>query len=208
MVSIVKSFKDDIAVNGISKESVRLLEESLGDKIITSIYPIGGLTTESSSMGVDAIMPILDDYIETNKVRPKRNLNELLLLHSDILTHSKNLLLFVDKLIKTYSVTKKETILEMKEFYTFSDGEEAAYNIIYSNGNIHNLFDRYDLNRLIVTDDEYVKDKIRVYLETIHHSNKSNFSVLSLFVWKENSFLEFMCNKNIMFNPEPTIKKD
>lgn len=207
MISIVKNFKDDISVNGISKESVRLLEESLGDKIITSIYPIGGLTTESSSMGVDEILPILEDYIETNREKPKRNLNELLLLHSDILSHSKHLLYLVNKLIKAYSVTKKETILEKKEFYKFLDGEEVAYNIIYSDNPIDCLFDSYDLNNIVSDAEENLKHMIRYNLEIIQLSKKNNFNVLALFIWKENSFLEFMCKKNILFNPEPTLKQ-
>ena len=54
LTDFIKSVKD----NGVSKSDISLIEDSIGEKFITSIHNINSITTERSTFGSDEVMRI------------------------------------------------------------------------------------------------------------------------------------------------------
>ena len=54
----------DIKANGISRPLVETLENTIGEKFISSVFNINGLTTERSSIGLGFVSEQLHTFIK------------------------------------------------------------------------------------------------------------------------------------------------
>ena len=72
----------DIKANGISRPLVETLENTIGEKFISSVFNINGLTTERSSIGLGFVSEQLHTFIKECKEQeaPTRTLPEIVRL--------------------------------------------------------------------------------------------------------------------------------
>ena len=141
LTDFIKSVKD----NGVSKSDISLIEDSIGEKFITSIHNINSITTERSTFGSDEVMRITHNYIVDIKSDEKVfSYSDILWLHNRMLSYLGNVKCALEDINKNYSEKTKNTMLTESLFFSMSDGK--AFNIFYNNTTIESYI------RYIITD--------------------------------------------------------
>lgn len=130
MHKLIKDFKDNINKDGVSKSDITILEDSLGEPIISSNVNMKMFTTERSTVGLNTVNEILELYGEENKNDLKNNLSVTDVLNSYI--NLKGKLSTIYNLLKTlselYNDDMEQRILNSKFTMTYRDwkGEDTT----------------------------------------------------------------------------------
>ena len=63
MQDVINNFKNQIKSDGISQGDIKLLEDTIGEKVISSTVNLKSFTTERSYIGIDTVESIMDNYV-------------------------------------------------------------------------------------------------------------------------------------------------
>ena len=186
----------DIKANGISRPLVETLENTIGEKFISSVFNINGLTTERSSIGLGFVSEQLHTFIKECKEQeaPTRTLPEIFRLQGrliDFLSSMKNMVGSIDAIYNS----RLKSILELHTFsFKWIDGRPC--NIFINNSPLATFFNYkkdapwYDSEIFKKWYDEFEGRKV--------------FTILTLFVWKDNSLFEYIVNGKPITNYDIT----
>ena len=132
----------DIKAYGVSRPSVETLENTIGEKFISSVFNINGLTTERSSIGLGFVSEQLHTFIKECKEQeaPTRTLPEIVRLQGrliDFLISMKNIVVSIDTIYNS----RLKSILELHTFsFGWIDGTNRPCNIFMSNSPLATFF--------------------------------------------------------------------
>ena len=186
----------DIKANGISRPLVETLENTIGEKFISSVFNINGLTTERSSIGLGFVSEQLHTFIKECKEQeaPTRTLPEIVRLQGrliDFLSSMKNMMGSIDVIYNS----RLKSILELHTLsFKWTDGRPC--NIFMNNSPLATFFNYkkdapwYDSEVFKKWYDEFEGRKV--------------FTILTLFVWKDNSLYEYIVNGKPITNYDIT----
>ena len=187
----------DIKANGISRPLVETLENTIGEKFISSVFNINGLTTERSSIGLGFVSEQLHTFIKECKEQeaPTRTLPEIVRLQGrliDFLSSMKNMVGYIDEIYNS----RLKSILELHTFsFRWEDGNIPC-NVFMNNSPLATFFNYkkdapwYDSEIFKKWYDEFEGRKV--------------FTILTLFVWKDNSLYEYIVNGKPITNYDIT----
>lgn len=193
LTDFIKSVKD----NGVSKSDISLIEDSIGEKFITSIHNINSITTERSTFGSDEVMRITHNYIVDIKSDEKVfSYSDILWLHNRMLSYLGNVKCTLEDINKNYSEKTKNTMLTESLFFSMSDGK--AFNIFYNNTTIESYI------RYIITD---IASKLDLQINQHVLKDNDKLTMLNLLVWKDNNIDDFILRGTGLQNPNVTIKE-
>lgn len=187
----------DIKANGISRPLVETLENTIGEKFISSVFNINGLTTERSSIGLGFVSEQLHTFIKECKEQeaPTRTLPEIVRLQGrliDFLSSMKNMVGSIDEIYNS----RLKSILELHTFSYTWNGSNIPCNIFMNNSPLATFFNYkkdapwYDSEIFKKWYDEFEGRKV--------------FTILTLFVWKDNSLYEYIVNGKPITNYDIT----
>ena len=188
----------DIKANGISRPLVETLENTIGEKFISSVFNINGLTTERSSIGLGFVSEQLHTFIKESKEQeaPTRTLPEIVRLQGrliDFLVSMKNIVVSIDEIYNS----RLKSILELHTFsFRWTDGSNIPCNVFMNNSPLATFFNYkkdapwYDSEIFKRWFDEFEGRKV--------------FTILTLFVWKDNSLYEYIVNGKPITNYDIT----
>lgn len=213
MKDIVKKFISDISVNGVSKSDVKLLEDTVGEPIISSVVNIKGLTTERSFIGLESVVEVVEEYHEvlrTKSVSEIFDIRDVIESYEGILNTLNKVTSKVKEISELYSEEIKNKILNSEYKYSFISysGEkiESAYDLfsakapitslLYNNSLYENLTNT-DIARYIELKASNIKNNNVNYVD-----NEYNLESFLLFNLIFNKELESYVNH---FNLTPTV---
>ena len=187
----------DIKANGVSRPLVETLENTIGEKFISSVFNINGLTTERSSIGLGFVSEQLHTFIKECKEQeaPTRTLPEIVRLQGrliDFLISMKNIVESIDAIYNS----RLKSILELHTFSYTWNGSNIPCNVFMNNSPLATFFNYkkdapwYDSEIFKKWYDEFEGRKV--------------FTILTLFVWKDNSLYEYIVNGKPITNYDIT----
>lgn len=187
----------DIKANGVSRPLVETLENTIGEKFISSVFNINGLTTERSSIGLSFVSEQLHTFIKECKEQeaPTRTLPEIVRLQGrliDFLISMKNIVESIDAIYNS----RLKSILELHTFSYTWNGSNIPCNVFMNNSPLATFFNYkkdapwYDSEVFKKWYDEFEGRKV--------------FTILTLFVWKDNSLYEYIVNGKPITNYDIT----
>ena len=188
----------DIKANGISRPLVETLENTIGEKFISSVFNINGLTTERSSIGLGFVSEQLHTFIKECKEQeaPTRTLPEIVRLQGRLIDFLRSMKNIVESIDAIYN-SRLKSILELHTFsFGWIDGTNRPCNIFMNNSPLATFFNYkkeapwYDSEIFKKWDDEFEGRKV--------------FTILTLFVWKDNSLFEYIVNGKPITNYDIT----
>lgn len=66
-IKLLEDALEDIKANGVSRNLVETVESTVGEKFISSVFNINGLTTERSSIGSSEVSLYINNYLSELK---------------------------------------------------------------------------------------------------------------------------------------------
>ncbi len=187
----------DIKANGVSRPLVETLENTIGEKFISSVFNINGLTTERSSIGLGFVSEQLHSFIKESKEQeaPTRTLPEIVRLQGRLIDFLKSIKYVVESIDAIYN-SRLKSILELHTFSYTWNGSNIPCNIFMNNSPLATFFNYkkdapwYDSEVFKKWYDEFEGRKV--------------FTILTLFVWKDNSLYEYIVNGKPITNYDIT----
>ena len=187
----------DIKANGISRPLVETLENTIGEKFISSVFNINGLTTERSSIGLGFVSEQLHTFIKECKEQeaPTRTLPEIVRLQGRLIDFLRSMKNIVESIDAIYN-SRLKSILELHTFSYTWNGSNIPCNIFMNNSPLATFFNYkkdapwYDSEIFKKWYDEFEGRKV--------------FTILTLFVWKDNSLYEYIVNGKPITNYDIT----
>ncbi len=187
MQDIINNFKNQIKSDGVSQGDIKLLEDTMGEKVISSTVSLKNFTSERSSIGIDLVSDILDNYVPESSVTKKVYTKEdYVRINNNHIKSMEDLANMLASLTKTYSEDKKNTLFNLKSRYTFnnSDGssETVVWDMFSKKYNMTNFLNDVGFIREACTEDKAVNviDKIQTFkysLEKNGENSNVNWSV-------------------------------
>ena len=187
MQDIINNFKNQIKSDGVSQGDIKLLEDTMGEKVISSTVSLKNFTSERSSIGIDLVSDILDNYVPESSVTKKVYTKEdYVRINNNHIKSMEDLANMLASLAKTYSEDKKNTLFNLKSRYTFnnSDGssETVVWDMFSKKYNMTNFLNDVGFIREACTEDKAVNviDKIQTFkysLEKNGENSNINWSV-------------------------------
>ena len=196
-IKLLEDTLADIKANGVSRPLVETLENTIGEKFISSVFNINGLTTERSSIGLGVVSEQLHTFIKESKEQeaPTRTLPEIVRLQGRLIDFLKSIKYVVESIDSIYN-SRLKSILELHTFSYSWDGTNRPCNIFMNNSPLATFFNYkkdapwYDLEVFKKWYDEFEGRKV--------------FTILTLFVWKDNSLYEYIVNGKPIANYDIT----
>lgn len=187
----------DIKANGVSRPLVETLENTIGEKFISSVFNINGLTTERSSIGLGFVSEQLHTFIKECKEQeaPTRTLPEIVRLQGRLIDFLRSMKNMVESIDAIYN-SRLKSILELHTFSYTWNGSNIPCNIFMNNSPLATFFNYkkdapwYDSEVFKKWYDEFDGRKV--------------FTILTLFVWKDNSLYEYIVNGKPIANYDIT----
>ncbi len=187
----------DIKANGVSRPLVETLENTIGEKFISSVFNINGLTTERSSIGLGFVSEQLHTFIKESKEQeePTRTIPEIVRLQGRLIDFLKSIKYVVESIDAIYN-SRLKSILELHTFSYTWNGSNIPCNIFMNNSPLATFFNYkkdapwYDSEVFKKWYDEFEGRKV--------------FTILILFVWKDNSLYEYIVNGKPITNYDIT----
>lgn len=187
----------DIKANGVSRPLVETLENTIGEKFISSVFNINGLTTERSSIGLGFVSEQLHTFIKECKEQeaPTRTLPEIVRLQGRLIDFLRSMKNMVESIDAIYN-SRLKSILELHTFSYTWNGSNIPCNIFMNNSPLATFFNYkkdapwYDSEVFKKWYDEFDGRKV--------------FTILTLFVWKDNSLYEYIVNGKPITNYDVT----
>lgn len=187
MQDIINNFKNQIKSDGVSQGDIKLLEDTMGEKVISSTVSLKNFTSERSSIGIDLVSDILDNYVPESSVTKKVYTKEdYVRINNNHIKSMEDLANILASLTKTYSEDKKNTLFNLKSRYTFnnSDGssETVVWDMFSKKYNMTNFLNDVGFIREACKEDKAVNviDKIQTFkysLEKNGENSNVNWSV-------------------------------
>ena len=124
----------DIKANGVSRPLVETLENTIGEKFISSVFNINGLTTERSNIGLRSVSEQLHTFIKECKEQeaPTRTLPEIVRLQGRLIDFLKSIKYVVESIDAIYN-SRLKSILELHTFSYTWNGSNIPCNIFMNN---------------------------------------------------------------------------
>ena len=187
----------DIKANGVSRPLVETLENTIGEKFISSVFNINGLTTERSSIGLEFVSEQIHTFIKESKEQeaPTRTLPEIVRLQGRLIDFLRSMKNMVESIDAIYN-SRLKSILELHTFSYTWNGSNIPCNIFMNNSPLATFFNYkkdapwYDSEVFKKWYDEFEGRKV--------------FTILTLFVWKDNSLYEYIVNGKPITNYDIT----
>lgn len=127
MKDIVNNFKNQIIANGISQGDVKLLEETLGEKPISSNINIKHFTTERSDIAVSEALSVLEHYKpETSTEEKVYTQHQYFNVYNDYVLSLQKLSDILAKLTTVYSEDKKNVLFNLKHRWTWNNSDGST----------------------------------------------------------------------------------
>lgn len=221
MLDVLEKFKQSIKTDGVSQSDIKMLEDTVGDKFITSTVNIKHFTTERSSLGIGLLEPVLSSYHdELVKETKTVSISDIVCSYSNLLMNLNSLRDTVVFLTNNYNKEIKETMLNAKCRFSYIDSEgmksDHVYEVFGKDYNMGYLLDNENLLKEICGETEYLqivnaREEFYSYVKQIEQkeywsfSNSFNsFLSMSLIINKElKSYIEAM-----NFTPQKMEGKD
>lgn len=209
-IGVLNNFLEDIKNNGVSKQDVKLIEDTVGENFISSIVNIKTLTTERSTLALADVTEVVENYIvdeskETMSTLP--TFTAILTKYSRIISFLETFLRYSVIIQQNYNSSVKENLLNKKEYYNFnslSGKETIVSNIFESTEDCGNIFNNWKLETLNLPEDIMTALSTRVSYEDM--DNK--MSMLTLLIYKDNDLFKYFVEEDYQItNVRPTVKE-
>jgi hypothetical protein len=209
-IGTLSNFLEDIKNNGISKQDVKLIEDTVGENFISSIVNIKTLTTERSTLGLDSVYEVVQNYIvdeskETMSTLP--TFTNILTKYSRIINFLETFLKYSKEIQQNYNSSVKENLLNKKEYYNFnslSGKETIVSNIFESTEDCGNIFNNWKLETLNLPEDIITALSTKISYDDM--DNK--MSMLTLLIYKDNDLFKYFVEEDYQItNVRPTVKE-
>lgn len=209
-IGVLNNFLEDIKNNGVSKQDVKLIEDTVGENFISSIVNIKTLTTERSTLSLIDVTEVVQNYIadeskETMSTLP--TFRDILTKYSRVISFLETFLRYSNVIQQNYNSNVKENLLNKKEYYNFHSlgGKETIVsNIFESTEDCGNMFNNWKLETL------NLPEEITTALSTrITYSDMDNkMSMLTLLIYKDNDLFKYFVEEDYQItNVRPTVKE-
>ena len=116
-IGVLNNFLEDIKNNGVSKQDVKLIEDTVGENFISSIVNIKTLTTERSTLALADVTEVVQNYI----VDESKETMSTLPTFTAILTKYRRIISFLETFLRyslviqqNYNSSVKENLLNKK----------------------------------------------------------------------------------------------
>ena len=209
-IGTLNNFLEDITKNGVSKQDVNLIEDTVGENFISSIVNIKTLTTERSTLALADVTEVVQNYIADESKESMSTLptfTEILVKYSRIIGFLETFLKHCKVIQQNYNSTVKENLLNKKEYYNFHslDGKETIVsNIFESTEDCGNIFNNWKLETLNLPEDIMTALSTRVSYDDM--DNK--MSMLTLLIYKDNDLFKYFVEEDYQItNIRPTVKE-
>ena len=209
-IPMLNNFLEDIKNNGVSKQDVKLIEDTVGENFISSIVNIKTLTTERSTLGLAEVTEVVGNYIADETKEAMSTLptfRDILTKYSRVISFLETFLRYSNVIQQNYNSNVKQNLLNKKEYYSFNslDGKETIVNNIFeSNEDCGNIFNNWKLETL------KLPEEIMTTLSTkITYGDMDNkISMLTLLIYKDNDLFKYFTDENYQItNIRPTVKE-
>lgn len=209
-IPMLNNFLEDIKNNGVSKQDVKLIEDTVGENFISSIVNVKTLTTERSTLGLTEVTEVVGNYIadETKEVMSTLpTFRDILTKYSRVISFLETFLRFSNVIQQNYNSNVKQNLLNKKEYYNFNslDGKETIVNNIFeSTEDCGNIFNNWKLEVL------NLPEEIMTALSTkITYGDVDNkISMLTLLIYKDNDLFKYFTDEHYQItNIRPTVKE-
>lgn len=132
MQDIINNFKNQIKSDGISQGDIKLLEDTIGEKVISSTVSLKSFTTERSSIGIDVVESIMDNYVpETTTDKKVFTRNDVMHVNNDFIHTLNRLADNLAELSKIYTEDKKNSLFELKSRYTWNNSDGTTESAVW-----------------------------------------------------------------------------
>lgn len=132
MQDVINNFKNQIKSDGISQSDIKLLEDTLGEKVISSTVNLKSFTTERSYIGIDLVESIMDNYVpETTTDKKILTRHEIMDAYNDFIHTMNRLADSLVELSKTYNEDKKNSLFELKSRYTWNNSDGTSETVAW-----------------------------------------------------------------------------
>lgn len=132
MKDVINNFKKEINSNGISRSDIKLLEDTLGDKIISANVHINNFTTERSFIGLTDALACIDTYaIDLKDEAPIVTKDKYLSTLNDFGCSLEDVAKVLTELTTVYNEDKKNTLFNLKNRYTWGEDDGNTETVVY-----------------------------------------------------------------------------
>lgn len=209
-IPMLNNFLEDIKNNGVSKQDVKLIEDTVGENFISSIVNVKTLTTERSTLGLTEVTEVVGNYIADETKEAMSTLptfRDILTKYSRVISFLETFLRFSNVIQQNYNSNVKQNLLNKKEYYNFNslDGKETIVNNIFeSTEDCGNIFNNWKLEVL------NLPEEIMTALSTrITYGDMDNkISMLTLLIYKDNDLFKYFTDEHYQItNIRPTVKE-
>lgn len=115
MKNIINNFKEQIRTNGISQGDVKLLEDTIGEKVISSTVNIKNFTTERSDIALTLASEVLEHYVPETTSDKKVYTKEMQFhIFNNFIVSLQELTKSIAELTTSYNEDKKNTLFNLK----------------------------------------------------------------------------------------------
>ncbi len=132
MQDVINNFKNQIKSDGISQGDIKLLEDTLGEKVISSAVNLKSFTTERSYIGIDIVESIMDNYVpETTTDKKVLTRHDIMGAYDDFIHTMNRLGESLVELSKIYTEDKKNTLFNLKHRYTWNNSDGTSESVAW-----------------------------------------------------------------------------
>ena len=132
MQDVINNFKNQIKSDGISQGDIKLLEDTIGEKVISSTVNLKSFTTERSYIGVDVVESIMDNYVpETTTDKKVLTRHDIMDAYNDFIHTMNRLADALVELSKTYTEDKKNSLFNLKSRYTWNNSDGTSESVAW-----------------------------------------------------------------------------
>lgn len=199
-IKLLEDALEDIKANGVSRNLVETVESTVGEKFISSVFNINGLTTERSSIGSSEVTLYINNYLSELKDSVEVGLSpsEKIYKHGVMINYLSKVKDLVVEIGNHYNSKVKSTLELHTSSFRWDNGK--PFNIFINNSPLASFFIfKYQNEK---EKSIFISDEMNKWLD--YGNNEDLFTILTLFVWKDNSLYEYIVNGKPILNTKVT----